>query len=267
MRMSFFLAALVALFMFTGPAQAEIVTRNVSYAHDGKTLEGYLVYDDALEGRLPGVVVVHEWWGLNEYARTRAYMLAKLGYVSFAADMYGAGITGDTPDAAKKLSAPFYADPALMRGRVDAALDALKTQTNVDRKKLAVIGFCFGGTAALESARSGADIAAAVSFHGGLSTKAPAQPNTVKARVLTLDGAADEMVSAAERENFATEMKQAGVNVESVNYPNAKHAFTNPAADDVAEKFGLPVGYDADADAQSWDKMKAFLAQTFAAQK
>ena len=202
--------------------------------------------------------------GHNDYARKRAEQLAALGYIAFAADMYGKGILATTPDEAKALSGPFYADRHLMRSRVLAALEVLKAQPGVDPSSLAVMGYCFGGSVALELARSGADIKGAVSFHGGLATDLPAKKDEVRAQILVLNGAADTFVPEAEKKAFADEMTAAGVSFKAIDYPGATHAFTNPAADDLAKKFALPIAYNQKADVDSWDEMAHFFRQIFA---
>jgi dienelactone hydrolase len=244
-------------------AQAEIVTKEIQYEHEGAKLKGFLAYDDAAATPMPGVVIVHEWWGHNDYARDRAKQVAGLGYAAFAADMYGDGKLADTPDEATALSKPFYESRALMRGRVHAALEVLKAQPQVDTKNLGVIGYCFGGTAALEAARAGEDVKGVVSFHGGLDTPNPAKAGEVKAEVLALNGADDKMVPQSQKDAFVKEMSDAGVVYNSVDYSGAQHAFTNPAATEIGKKYNLPIAYDAFADEQTWIEMKDFFKRLF----
>lgn len=253
-----------ALLCMAQPAQAKIVTKEIAYKDGDTALTGYFAYDDATEGKLPGVLVVHEWWGHNDYARKRAEQLAGLGYAAFALDMYGTGVKGDTPDAAGALAKPFYDDRSLMRSRAGAGLAVLTAQENVDASRIAVVGYCFGGTVALEMARGGADVDGVVSFHGGLGTPARAAKGDIRGEILALNGAADPMVPEAERKAFAEEMTAAHVSFKSVDYPGATHAFTNPAADVVARLYGIPVGYDKEADEKSWEEMKAFLTRVLA---
>ncbi len=177
-----FLAMAAAMFA-ASQARAEIVSKPIEYKVDETVLEGVLVYDDAVKTPRPGVLVVHEWWGLNDYAKSRAKQLAELGYVAFAADMYGKGVLAKTPKEAKDLAGKLKGDRKLMRQRVNAALDVLKKQPTVDTSRVAAIGYCFGGTTILELARSGADLAAVASFHGGLDTTDPADAKTLKAKV------------------------------------------------------------------------------------
>lgn len=257
--------ALLLALAFSAPAAAEIVTKEVPYKDGETALTGYFAYDDAATAPLPGVIVIHEWWGHNEYARKRAEMLAKLGYAAFAIDMYGAGKSAATPDEAKALSSPFYENRALMHTRALAGLAALKGQPQVDATRLGAAGYCFGGTVALELARRGEDLKGVVSFHGGLSAPERAEPGRVKAQVLALNGGDDKMVQQEEKDNFIAEMKAAGVNFKSIDYPGATHAFTNPKATEIGERFGLPVAYNESADRQSWEEMGKFFARLFAA--
>lgn len=243
------------------PAQAALVTQEIAYSHDGVPLVGYLAYDNALTGPLPGVVVIHEWWGQTGYARKRAEQLAGLGYAAFAADMYGERKLAETPTEAAQMSKPFYAARSLMQGRAGAALQALAAQPQVDPAQIAAVGYCFGGTVALEMARAGMPLKGVVSFHGGLDTPAPAQAGVVKAEVLALNGKADEMVTEKQRQDFEREMKAANVAYASIDYAGAKHAFTNPEATELGKKFGMPVSYNEEADKASWEEMRKFLAR------
>ncbi|MBL8764719.1 MAG: dienelactone hydrolase family protein [Phycisphaerae bacterium] len=242
--------------------RAEVRTKTIAYTHDGVTLEGVLAWDDGVKGKRPGVLVVHEWWGHNGYARERAGKLAALGYVAFALDMYGKGKTAATPEEAQRLATPFYQDRALMRARAAAGLEVLRTQENVDASRLAAIGYCFGGTVCLELARSGADLRAVVSFHGGLSNPTPADAGKIRAKVLVCNGADDPMVPAEERRGFKEEMSKAGVDYQFIDYGGAVHAFTNPGAD----AFKIPgVAYNEKADRRSWGAMRAFFDETLGA--
>lgn len=259
-----FRAIVVGFLLFTPfPTEAALITQNVVYKDGDTELTGYLAYDDSLTTPAPGILVMQEWWGLNDYIKGRAEQLAKLGYVAFAPDMYGTGKQAATVEEAQNLSSPFYTDPEMMRRRAKAGLDVLSAQPQTDKNNLAAIGYCFGGTAALELARSGADIKGVVSFHGGLATGKPATPGTVKAQILALNGGNDPFVPQEQKDAFAAEMKNAGVTLRSIDYPGATHAFTNPAATERGKKFGLPLAYDADADKKSWDEMLAFFTSIF----
>jgi dienelactone hydrolase len=256
------LIAALALFA-AAPASAAIVTRDIVYKDGDTGLTGHFAYDDAIKTPVPGVLVIHEWWGNNDYSRHRAEQLAGLGYAAFALDMYGTKKIAANPDEASKLSTPFHNDPALMVRRAEAGLRALEAQPQVDKTRVGAIGYCFGGSVALALARHGEDLKGVVSFHGNLATPTPAQPGHVKAEVLALNGADDQFVKKDEKDAFAREMTTAGVTYKSIDYPGATHAFTNPDATAIGKKFNLPIAYNADADHKSWDEMKAFFAQLF----
>jgi dienelactone hydrolase len=253
-----FLAVLSLL--FATAARAAIHTEKIQYKHDGKTLEGYLAYDDAAKGKRPGVLVVHEWTGHNPYVRKRAEQLAKLGYVAFALDMYGKGVLAKSRDEAAKLSAPFKADRKMMRERATAGLDVLRKQPQVDTGRLSAIGYCFGGTTVLELARSGADLAGVVSFHGDLSSPTPEDAKNIKAKVLVLHGADDPFVPSKVVAAFEKEMRDAGVDWELVMYGGAVHSFTNP---DAGNNNKSGAAYNAKADHRSWEAMKTFFNEIF----
>jgi dienelactone hydrolase len=213
-----------------------------------------------VSGRRPGVLVCHEWWGNNDYSRGRAEQLAGLGYVAFALDMYGKGVTTEDAKKAGELAGALYSDPELMRRRASAGLKVLAGNARVDAHRIAAIGYCMGGSVALELARSGADLAAVVSFHGGLDTKQPAGAGTIKAKVLVCNGADDAMVPAEKQAAFQKEMKDAGVDFVFINYAGARHAFTNPHAD--AHK--IPgIAYNEKADKRSWQHMLDLFREVF----
>lgn len=241
-------------------AHAELVTMNVEYRHGETVLEGYLAWDTAVEGRRPGVIVVHEWKGLNEYAKGRADRLAKLGYAAFAIDMYGKGVRAKTHEEAGRLSGVYRKDRALMRDRAKSALDFFRKRPEVDRGKIAAIGYCFGGTTVLEMARAGMDVTGVASFHGGLDTPNPEETRGVKARILVLHGADDSFVNAAVPA-FQEEMRASGADWQMILYGGAVHSFTVPDAGDDPSK---GAAYNADADRRSWGAMKDFLAECFA---
>jgi len=244
-------------------AQAAVVGEEVSYQAGDTTLKGYLARDTAMQGKRPGILVVHEWWGHNEYARKRAEQLAELGYVALAVDMYGDGRTAAHPDDAGKFAGAVRSNLPLMEARFEAARDFLNSQPDVDPEQNAAIGYCFGGGVVLEMARSGADLDGVVSFHGSLGGGGTASPGEVKARILVLNGADDPFVTAEQIAAFKAEMDAAGADYTFINYPGAKHSFTNPGADAFGEKFGLPLAYDAEADADSWAEMQAFFQSVF----
>lgn len=244
-------------------AQAGVVTEEVSYQGDGITMKGYVAYDDSIKGKRPGVLVVHEWWGHNDYARKRARMLAKMGYTALAVDMYGDGKTADHPKQAGAFSGAVKANMAGATQRFDAARKTLVAHKTVDGARLAAIGYCFGGGIVLEMARRGQDLKGVASFHGSLGTQAPAKVDQVKAKVLVMNGAADPFVKPESIDAFHQEMKAAGVDYKFINYPGAVHAFTNPAATANGEKFGIPLKYDPKADKQSWRELGKFLKSIF----
>lgn len=246
--------ALLWLLALVGVAEAKVVTKTVEYKDGDTLLEGYLAYDDAAADRKPGVLVVHEWKGLDDYAKKRAEQLAGMGYVAFAADIYGKGVRPKDHQEAGATAGKFKGDRALLRRRARAGLDALRAQPGVDPARLAAIGYCFGGTTVLELARSGAEIAGVVSFHGGLDTPVPAK--ALKAKVLVLHGADDPHVPDKDVLAFAKEMRDAKADWQLVSYGNAVHGFTNPNNGGDPSK---GAAYDAAADRRSWAAMRAFF--------
>lgn len=240
---------------------AGVKTKEIEYKDGDTLLLGYLAFDDSAKEKRPGVLVVHEWWGHDGYVRRRAEQLAALGYVAFALDMYGKGKLATTPQDASALASPFYGDAALARGRAAAGLKVLAEQEAVDPKRLAAIGYCFGGRMVLELARSGADLKAVVSFHGSLETKRKADAATLRAKVLVCNGGDDSFVSEEEIAAFVGEMRAAKADWQLIHYGGALHSFTNPEAD----KRGIQgVAYHEAADRRSWQHMKGFLAEAFA---
>lgn len=241
----------------------KVVGQSVEYKSQGVTFKGYLAYDENLVGRRPGVLVVHEWWGLNEYARKRAQMLAELGYTALAVDMYGDGKTAMHPDDAGKFSSELMKNFDVAKARFLAAMDILKQQPTVDQTKIAAIGYCFGGGVVLNMARQGADVKGVASFHGSLNAVKPAQPGIVKAKVLVLHGADDTFIKSEQIDAFKKEMSDAKVDYQFISYPGAVHSFTSPEADALGKKFNMPIAYNADADKKSWDELKMFLKRIF----
>jgi dienelactone hydrolase len=242
-------------------AMASIKEDSVTYTIDGKTYKGYVVYNSANKDKRPGVLVVHEWWGLNDYSRNRAHQLAELGYIAMAVDMFGDGKTGDDPKTAQELATPFYTNPQLAKTRLDAALNKLKEYPQLDTANVAAIGYCFGGYVVLNAAKLGADLKGVVSFHGGLGG-APVKKELIKADILVCHGEADEFVNK-EVAPFKKSMDSAGVAYTFKSYPNATHAFTNPAATEKGKKFNMPIAYNAAADTASWNDMKEFFNKIF----
>lgn len=250
---------LLASLAFSLMTQAAVKTEVVTYQEGNTTLEGFVAYDDAGTGPRPGIVVVHQWMGLGDYEKKRAQMLAELGYVAFCADIYGKGVRATNPGDAGKLAGQYKGDRALLRKRVDAALTKLRTLPQVNGKKVAAIGYCFGGTTVLELARSGADVAGVVSFHGGLSTPTPEDAKNIKARVLALHGADDPFVPASEVDGFEKEMRDAAVDWQLVSYGGAVHSFTDWNATGAMKG----AQYNAAADKRSWEHMKSFFGEIF----
>ena len=234
----------------------------VTYTARGVTMNGYVVYDATKEGKRPGVLVVHEWWGLNDYPKMRARKLAELGYIAMAVDMYGNGKTADNPDDAGKMAGPFYQDPQMAKARFDAALNKFKSYSQVDTNNLAAIGYCFGGGIVLNMARLGENLNGVVSFHGSL-VGTQADKNLLKAKILVCHGAADQFVKPEEVARFKKQMDSIGANYTFKQYPNASHAFTNPNATPVGQKFKIPIAYNGAADSASWSDMKDFFAKIF----
>jgi dienelactone hydrolase len=250
-------------FIGLNSAQAAIKGEEVEYKAGSTVHKGYLVYDDAVTGKRPGVLVVHEWWGHNEHARHSARKLAEAGYVALALDMYGDGKRADHPDQAGKFAGEVGKNLPLMKSRFGAGMKLLRKQAQVDGKRVAAIGYCFGGSVVLQMAREGENLRGVASFHGGLATEHPAKPGKVKARVLVLNGADDLMVPAEQIAAFKKEMESARADYKFVNYPGAKHSFTNPDADANGAKFNLPLAYNAQADQESWAELQSFLKDVF----
>ena len=252
--------SLLAVVLAALSAQAAIVFKTVEYKQGDTILEGLSVYDDALPGRRPAVLVVHQWMGLGDYEKKRAEMLAQFGYNVLAVDIYGKGVRPTNPAAAGAEAGKFKNDRALLRARVRAGLEVLARHELTDPKRLAAIGYCFGGTTVLELARSGADLAGVVSFHGGLSSPTPGDAKKIKAKVLVLHGADDPHAPATEVAAFEDEMRQGGVDWQLVAYGGAVHAFTDwKAGSDNAKG----AAYNERADQRSWEAMKQFFAELF----
>jgi dienelactone hydrolase len=238
----------------------QIHTETVEYKDGDVILKGFLAYNESIKEKRPGVLVVHEWYGLNDYAKMRTEQLAKLGYVAFAADIYGNGIVAKNSEEAGKLAGEYRKDLAKFRRRLNAALEVIEQNKLVDRNNVAAIGYCFGGGGVLELARSGADIKGVVSFHGGLSTPNPDDAKNIKAKVLVLHGADDPYVNAEQIEAFRKEMNAAEVDWQMNYYSYAVHAFTNQNAGNDPSK---GAAYNEKADKRSWQAMKDFFDEIF----
>lgn len=258
--MKMFIAAVLTLGSVFA-AQAQLHTKNVEYKDGDTVLEGYLAYDDsAAQGKRPGVLIVHQWKGLTDYEKERAEMLAKMGYVAFACDIYGKGIRPANPKAAGVEAGKYKLNRALLRQRVNAGLNTLKQNELTDDSRVAAIGYCFGGMGVIELARSGADVKGVVSFHGALDSPNPADGKNIKCKVLALHGADDPFVPAADIAAFENEMRENKVDWQLVKFGGAVHGFTEKEAGNDNSK-GL--AYNEKADQRSWKDMQDFFAEIF----
>lgn len=249
--------------LFSTGICAEVREQAVDYQAGDTHMKGYLAWDSSKGDKQPGILVVHEWWGLNQYARKRARMLAELGYTALAVDMYGDGKTTEHPKEAATFMNGVAEHADLARERFLAAKTLLQKQPSVDPDAIAAIGYCFGGATVLDMARQGVDLKAVVSFHGSLNTTVPAKRGLIKSRILVLSGAEDSFITPQSIDAFKQEMENASVRYEFVNYPGAKHSFTNPDADRYGKAHSLPLAYNAKADHESWQAMRELLLASF----
>lgn len=240
-----------------------ILTNRIEYLVGDTTYQGYLAYDDEIAATRPGIVIVHEWWGLNDYVVRRANMLAKLGYVALAIDLYGGGQVADNPGQAAALMNSVLGDMDTGTTALRAGYDLLLDQPGVDPKRTAAIGYCFGGAMALHMARIGLPLTAVASFHGVLGSFHTAEPGSIRAKILVCHGAADSMVNMDELEGFKQEMDTARVDYQVLLLEGAKHGFSNPLADVNAEKYGIDLGYQRRADEESWAAMQTLFDSVF----
>lgn len=258
LKLSFSFAFVALMFQ---PVAAEVKTETIVYQDGGVTLEGFVAYDaDKVEDKTPGVLVVHQWMGLTDYEKGRCKQLAELGLVAFALDIYGQGVRPANPGAAGQMAGKYKTDRELYRRRLNLGLEQLRSRENVDADRIAAIGYCFGGTGVLELARSGADVAGVVSFHGGLDSRSPAGANNITAKVLVLHGADDPFVPKADIEAFIAELNAADVNWQMNVYSGAVHSFTQPMAGNDNSK---GAAYNAQADKRSWLAMQLFFQEIF----
>ena len=257
--------SVVLMGFFMTPALAAIEGQEVDYKVGDKTFKGYLAYDNQATEKRPGILVVHEWWGQNDYARQRARMLAELGYVAFALDMYGDGKIATHPDQAGQFSQEVASHQEEGKARFLAALAVLQNFRLTDSTRIAAIGYCFGGGVVLNMALSALDdLAGVVSFHGGLVlSSTQVKPSSIKTKVLICHGGADQFISADQVKVYKEMLEAAKVDYQLINYPGAKHSFTNPDADQLAQKFNLPIGYNKEADEKSWQDMQQFFKKIF----
>jgi dienelactone hydrolase len=255
----FGIALALASLALSANSYADIKTEEIEYRQGQTVLQGFAAWDETVSAKRPGVLVVHEWWGHNQHARNQAIRLAKAGYVGFALDMFGKGKVATHPQDAQAFVAEATKDPKVERARFDAALAKLKQMPPVDPKRIAAIGYCFGGAVVLDMARQGADLTAVATFHGALATKQPAK-HGVKPHILVMTGADDPMIGPDQVAAFKKEMNDAGAQFEVISYPGAKHSFTNPEAD----QRGIPgLAYNATADRESWAALLKFLTTQF----
>ncbi len=259
-----FFCLLCLAISLTMSSQAAVKGENVEYKVGDKTFKGYIAYDDQVTGKRPAILVVHEYWGQNAYARHRADMLAEIGYTAMALDMYGDGINATDPKQASSLSQAVVKDPEAAKERFLVAMNLLKGFRYTDPNSIGAIGYCFGGFIVLEMALAGVDLAGVVSFHGALPpVPVGIKPGDVKAKILICHGAADKMVTPDKVAAFREAMDEAGIKYRFIAYEGATHVFTNPMADEIAKKFNLPIAYNPKADKESWDAMKSFFKNLF----
>ncbi len=268
MKYTRYLFFVILLFLTTNCTHTEtksslaITEKEITYTAGETTMNGFLAYSEHEEGKRPGILVVHEWWGHNDHARESARKLAKLGYVALAVDMYGEGKQADHPDEAMEFSSQVMGDIDVATDRFEAALRELITHPKVDSGKIGAIGYCFGGSLVLSMANAGLDLDGVAAFHAGLQL--PVMPgNQLTSRVLVMNGAEDPLITEDQVENFVGAMERANADFNYIAYENAVHAFTNPGADSLGEQFGLPLAYNAEADSASWAEMKKFFEETF----
>lgn len=251
---------IILMLTFSMGAQSEIITKEIDYNDGNTVLQGYLAYDNSNSNIRPGILIVHQWKGLSDYEKMRARMLAELGYVAFAVDIYGKDVRPATPEDAGKEAGKYYSDVSLMRERVNAGLTELLKQEYVDKNKIAAIGYCFGGGVALELARSGADIEGVVTFHGSLSTPDPQDAKNIKCKISVQHGAVDPFVKEENVIAFKKEMEDASVDYVLTEYSGAVHSFTMESAGNDPSK---GAAYNEKADKRSWKAMQDFFAEIF----
>lgn len=249
---------------FGSIAHAAIQEEAVTYKDGDTVMKGFIVYDDANKAKRPGIIVVHEWWGITKHVHGEARKFASQGYTAFVADMYGDAKTADNPKDAGALSGAVRKNPAAMQSRFNAAKDTLSKHASVDASRIGAAGYCFGGSVVLDMARAGSDLKGVAAFHAGLGAAgAPAAPGKVKSKILVLNGEADPFIKPESIDAFRKEMAAANVDYRYINYPGAVHAFTNPEATEKGKQFNLPLAYDAEADKQSKAEASRFFSSVF----
>ncbi len=243
-----------------GKSAPTLVEQNVTYRSGDVRMTGFVAYDTKFSGKRPVVLIVHEWWGLNDYVKMRARKLAEMGYLAMAVDMFGDGKVAKNPDEAKAFTSVFYSDPNLSKARFQAAVEKIKEFDEGDEHTILAIGYCFGGSVVLNAAKLGVDLKGVVSFHGGLAG-VPADKKLLKAKILVCHGGADKFISDNDVSNFKHQLDSIGAEYTFKVYANATHAFTNPESDENARKFGMPIAYNPEGDKASWEDMKTFFAR------
>jgi len=241
---------------------AAMKEETITFTADSASLHAFVVYNDSVKGKRPAVLVIPEWWGLNDYPKMRARELARLGYVAMAVDIYGDGKIADNPDSAQALATPFYKHPDKAKARIDAAIAKIRSYDNVDPARIGAIGYCFGGGMLLNTARLGDDLKGIVSFHGSL-LGTPARKDLLRTKLLVCHGNADQFVLPKEVAAFKKQMDSIGAAYTFIGYDSATHAFTNPASTETGKKFNMPIAYNAKADMASWEAMKKFFSELF----
>lgn len=257
-------AIALSLTLASPQMMAEMQTKTVEYKVGNDIFTGYMAWDDKFEQKRPGVLVVHEWWGHNEFARNQAERLAAAGYTAFALDMYGSGKQADHPDTAQKFMKEATKDPEQVKARFMKAMELLQNHESVDASRIAAQGYCFGGAVVLNMARMGVDLDGVVSYHGALGSPITAEAGMVKGKIQVYTGGADKMVPSEQVAGLVKEMQDAEVDLTLVTFPGVLHSFTNPGADKVAEQFGMPIGYDEEAANRSWEGTMLFYEDIFA---
>lgn len=240
----------------------KIIGKEISYETDSTTMTGYIAYKENLEAKRPGILVVHEWWGHNEFARDKAEKLAELGYVALAVDMYGQGKQAAHPEEAMAFSSTLMNNFDTAKKRFKAAMKTLKANENVNPEKISAVGFCFGGSVALAMANTGINLDAVAVFHSGLGL--PVMPTEdLKAKLLIQNGAEDVMITEEQVKNFKAQLDAVDADYQYLSYEGVKHSFTNKDADSIAKKYDLPLAYDKDAAEKSWEKMSMFFEKIY----
>lgn len=259
-----FLVSVLIIFPFVKASNAapKYKEEMVRYKSEGVELKGFVVYDENMKEKRPAILVVHEWWGMNDYVRSRARQFAALGYIAMAVDIFGNGKTASNPNEAQALTGPFYQNPELAYKRLEAALNKIMEYKQTDKKNIAAIGYCFGGAVVLNSAKLGAPLKGVVSFHGTLAGVVP-RKDFLKAKILVCHGADDQFTPAQEVQKFRRQLDSVSADYVFKTYPDATHAFTNPDATKLGRQFNIPIAYNAEADKNSWMDMKQFLNRLF----